>query len=365
MAGLPDAASASTPLHISQILDNHISLLKSHLDFLNTLKSNPSATVADDDHVLSSDHSTILSSMISRAAIALHDARICSKKYQNHATPQGVNGTEEQETNTSPSLPLRHKRPSEVNVDVNGNEDGEGVRDMAAQPTKRLRRSSGRQFMPNHDCTTSTHAPDLGPLPPATTIEYTDITPEVNARLAAREERRRQRILQHTNGTVKRKRRSSMGDSLLMAGSDDEDVEPGGLSRRERKMERARRISAGGTRKIKRVKVRRETDWYVGEAGTIVPLPGEGVAGLGIAAANEVNGDAKNAGTAEMAKEGVKVALNDVEVDGAPQKSGGNTAESKAKKRRRSSFVRSQGQDTGMGENKHPLDDRSTKRRRR
>ena len=145
-------------------------------------------------------------------------------------------------------------------------------------------------------------------------------------------------------------------------------------------MERARRISAGGTRQVKRLKTRRRgTDHYVGEAGTNVPPLGEANAanlhslhgGVGTAAEVDDGNTQHTNGHAGAARkdEGVKVALNDVDADGAPAKhgGGGNAAESKAKKRRRSSFVRSQGQDegTGVGGNRHALDDRSTKRRRR
>jgi len=160
-----------------------------------------------------------------------------------------------------------------------------------------------------------------------------------------------------------------LGDSLYFANSDDEGGERGELSRRVRKMARARRISAGGTRQVKRLKTRRRgTDHYVGEAGTSeTPLGGVG-AGVGMTAVGVEKGNVQHANGHDGAvrkDEGVKVALNDVDVDGAPPKSGSNAAESKAKKRRRSSFVRSQGQDAELGGNKHALDDRSTKRRRR
>ena len=310
---------------------------------------------------------------------------MCGKNYRDHATLQGGNEgkggkgvaeakeqeqeqeQEEEEVLAEPSLPLRHKRPSEVNVDAetNGHQD-EGGQDTATHATKRRRRSSGRHNRHTVDSAgpNSTHNPSRAPHLP---IEYTDISSEVEARLAAREQRRRERSAQ--SASSKRKRRSSLGDSLYLGASDDERGEGAGMSRMERKMERARRISAGGTRQVKRLKTRRRgTDHYVGEAGTSkTPLGGVG-AGVGMAAAGVQDGGVQHANGHDgvvRKDEGVKVALNDVDVDGAPAKNAGNIAESKAKKRRRSSFVRSQGQDAESGGNKHALDDRSTKRRRR
>jgi len=251
--------------------------------------------------------------MIHQTTKAIHNTETCTNLYRD----QSSHSTHERSPETT--LAHRSKRASLPST----------AEDDEAKPAKRRRSSRVHQNSTEtwHDAEEHIAATPSG-IPAASSnqppqhpqIEYDDISAEVEARLLAREQRRKLRHSQQqtdptsTSATIKRKRRSTLGDSILGT------IPEGDVNGVSRKSDKDRRISAGGTRQIKKMKTRKSNE---GSRKSVLPL------------------------------KSVKVP---VEKDETREKE-------VAKKRRRSSFVR--GQTSEVGSNKFEADDRSTKRRKR
>lgn len=318
-----------SPEEFLDALNKHLTIFNSHVQFLHTfsqkVKAEPSPLFneasrnADDvDQMLS------IEQMIQQATKAIHNTETCTKLYRDqssnrkHASPARSPET---------TLAHRNKRASLPST----------AQDDEAKPAKRRRSSRVHQNSTEtwhdaaeHIATTPASPPNIpaasataGNEAPHPQIEYDDISAEVEARLLAREQRRKLRHSQQQGDsnptTIKRKRRSTLGDSILgtIAEGDVNGV---------RKSDKDRRISAGGTRQIKKMKTRKSNE---GSRKSVLPLKSVKV---------PVEVDAKKDATGQKEKE-------------------------IAKKRRRSSFVR--GQTSEVVANKFESDDRSTKRRKR
>jgi len=296
------------------VLNKHLTILNSHVQFLHTFNQkvktipqppiNEASRPADD-----------IEQMILQATKAIHNTEKCTKLYRD----QSSNSTGHSPETTV--LAHRNKRASLPST----------AEDEEAKPAKRRRSSRLPQNSTEtwHDAEehiaatpSSIPATSSNPVPQHPQVEYDDISAEVEARLLAREQRRKLRHSQQqsdsTSATIKRKRRSTLGDSILGT------IPEGDVNGASRKSETDRRISAGGTRQIKKMKTRKSNE---GSRKSVSPL------------------------------KSVKVP---VEIDKSRQK---EREKEVAKKRRRSSFAR--GQTSEVAANKFEADDRSTKRRKR
>lgn len=311
------------PDDLLDVLTKHLSILNSHLQFLHTFSHVSDETPHTTNHASTSSADTI-EQMIEQATHAIRNTERCSKLYRN----KSPNNSEESKA-SSPQTTLSHrdKRPL---VSLTTADDDQH------KPAKRRRSSGAHKNVHEtwHDArehvaaaaSTSTSTSSISSAAINPHVEYDDISAEVEARLLAREQRRKLRHShQHSDSpynavTTKRKRRSTPGDSIL--GTMDVNG--------DRHSDRDLRISAGGTRQIKKLKTRKSNE---GSRKSVLPL-------------KSVRLPAEGEGKMEEAMQRERESANEV-----------------AKKRRRSSFVRDQAGEVVT--NRFEADDRSTKRRKR
>lgn len=313
---------SALPGEMLDVLDKHLVILNSHVQFLRTFRqtSKPISHSANDASIQDSDS---IEQMITQTTVAIRNTEKCSLSYRNSSSS---NTNEAAPRSPATTLPQRTKRAS-----LPSTEDVE-----TDKPAKRRRSSKihkpveetwhdAEEHIVESTATRSSVAPTEN-TPATPNIEYDDITAEVEARLLAKEQRRKLRQQQGdiSLNTIKRKRRSTLGDSILGTNPDvDVNGNKNGISK-----DKARRISAGGTRQIKKLKTRKSNE---GSRKSVLPLKS-----VKLPAEVDVVNEVRD--TKEKEK--------DI-----------------AKKRRRSSFVRGQASETAA--NKFEADDRSTKRRKR
>jgi hypothetical protein len=223
-----------TPIHV--VLKRHLAACEAHYDFLHECKrARPSicSTLGDLGR---------LGSMIESASKAVAQAREINVAWGTPSKKVTGKQSEQNGTASSPDtkLPVRNKRVSFAPTD-----------EEHAPKTKK-RKSSGRaaKDMKPTRPTGETPQPSANESDPGLEVEYADITDEVNERIQAREQRRQAGIQTGTPVVSKRKRRSSgavQTDGVENAGEDDD---------MERAAKRRGRTSIGGTRQIKKLKIK-------------------------------------------------------------------------------------------------------------